>query len=72
MLSFETEAMTREEIALASYQVAGRLNELKYQRGLIDVGTYTAVSHSLAAAEAVCTRSIELPHCLPTSGLLPS
>lgn len=53
MLSFETEAMTREEIALASYQVAGRLNELKYQRGLIDVATYTAVSHSLAAAEAV-------------------
>ncbi len=53
MLSFETEAMSREEIALASYQVAGELNELKYEQGLIDVATYTAVSHSLAAAEAV-------------------
>jgi hypothetical protein len=53
MLSFETEAMSREEIALASYQVAGELNELKYKNGLIDVGTYTAVSHSLTAAEAV-------------------
>ena len=53
MLSFKTEAMSREEIALASYQVAGELNELKYKHGLIDVATYTAVSHSLAAAEAV-------------------
>lgn len=53
MLSFETGAMSREEIALASYQVAGELNELKYERGLIDVATYTAVSHSLTAAEAV-------------------
>lgn len=53
MLSFETEAMSREEIALASYRVAGELNELKYKHGLIDAGTYAAVSRSLAAAEAV-------------------
>ncbi|MDH3261247.1 MAG: TIGR04190 family B12-binding domain/radical SAM domain protein [Acidimicrobiia bacterium] len=53
MLSFETDEMSREEIARASYLVAGELNELKYKHGLIDVATYSAVSHSLAAAEAV-------------------
>ena len=53
MLSFETDEMSREEIAQASYQVAGELNELKYKHGLIDAATYAAVSHSLTAAEAV-------------------
>jgi B12-binding domain/radical SAM domain protein len=53
MLSYETEAMSREEIAQASYQVAGELNELKFKQGLIDAATYSAVSHSLTAAEAV-------------------
>lgn len=53
MLSFETDAMSRDEIAQASYQVAGQLNELKYKHGLIDAATYAAVSHSLNAAEAV-------------------
>ena len=64
MLSFETEAMSREEIARASYQVAGELNELKYKHGLIDAATYAAVSHSLVAAEAVLTeidRTATLP-----------
>ncbi len=65
MLSFETEAMSREEIALATYRVAGELNELKYQEGLIDVATYSAVSHSLAAAEAVL-REIDRAARLPT------
>jgi B12-binding domain/radical SAM domain protein len=64
MLSFETEAMGREEIARASYRVAGELNELKYKHGLIDAATYAAVSHSLVAAEAVLTeidRTATLP-----------
>ncbi len=64
MLSFETDAMSREEIARASYQVAGELNELKYKHELIDAATYAAVSHSLAAAEAVLTeidRTATLP-----------
>ena len=64
MLSFETEAMSREEIARASYHVAGELNELKYKHGLINAPTYAAVSHSLAAAEAVLTeidRTATLP-----------
>lgn len=33
--------------------MAGELNELKYKHGLIDAATYSAVSHSLTAAEAV-------------------
>ena len=72
MLSFATEAMSREEIARASYQVAGRLNELKYKHGLIDAATYAAVSHSLTAAEAVLTeidRTATLPADKRTAAL---
>lgn len=36
ILSYETNAMTRDEIVRATYDVAGRLNDLKYRRGLID------------------------------------
>jgi B12-binding domain/radical SAM domain protein len=53
ILSFETDTMSREEIAVASYQVAREFNELKYAHGLIDAATYASVSHSLATAEAV-------------------
>jgi B12-binding domain/radical SAM domain protein len=64
MLSFETDGMSREEIAQASYEVAGELNELKFEHGLIDAATYSAVSHSLAAAQAVLSeidRTANLP-----------
>jgi hypothetical protein len=53
MLSFETDGMTREEIAMASYHIAANLNELKYTHGLIDAKTYSTVSHRLATAQAV-------------------
>jgi B12-binding domain/radical SAM domain protein len=53
MLSFETDGMTRDEIAMASYHVAADLNELKYTHGLIDAETYSRVSHRLTTARAV-------------------
>ncbi len=53
MLSFETDGMTREEIAMASYHVAADLNELKLTHGLIDAKTYSTVAHRLATARAV-------------------
>jgi B12-binding domain/radical SAM domain protein len=55
MLSFETDVMTRDEIAAASYRVADDLNELKYAHGLIDAATYSTVVHRLATAQALLT-----------------
>ncbi len=51
-LSFETEAMTRDDIATTTYRVAQGLNELKHERGLIDEATYRTVRDHLAAASA--------------------
>jgi B12-binding domain/radical SAM domain protein len=53
MLTFETDGMTRDQIAVASYRVAGDLNELKYTHGLIDAKTYSIVAHRLATARAL-------------------
>jgi B12-binding domain/radical SAM domain protein len=49
-LSFETEAMTRDDIATTTYRVAQGLNELKHERGLIDEATYRTVRDHLTAA----------------------
>jgi len=51
-LSFETEAMTRDDIATTTYRVAQGLNELKHDRGLIDEATYRTVRDHLTAASA--------------------
>ena len=51
-LSFETEAMSRYDIAATTYRVADGLNELKHARGLIDPSTYATVKRHLAEAEA--------------------
>jgi B12-binding domain/radical SAM domain protein len=53
MLSFETDGMSRDEIAMASYRVATDLNEVKYTHGLIDATTYSTVAHRLATARAL-------------------
>jgi hypothetical protein len=53
MLSFETDGMTREEIATASYRVAADLNELKFTHGLLDAKTYSTVAHRLSTARAL-------------------
>ncbi len=54
ILSYETDAMTRNQIIGASYDVAGALNELKFRHGLIDEPTYRWVaSQQKVAREAM-------------------
>ncbi len=54
ILSYETDAMTRQQIIDASYDVAAGMNELKYRHGLIDAGTYERVRvHQRAARRAM-------------------
>ncbi len=55
-LSFETEAMTRYDIAATTYRVAYGLNELKHEHDLIDAPTYHTVKTHLAEAEAALAR----------------
>ena len=50
-LSFETDAMTRDEIVDTSYAVARGINELKRAHGLIDEATFRTVARHLDAAE---------------------
>ena len=53
MLSYETDAMTRDQIAAATYEVAARLNAIKHRRGLIDDQTYEGVEYRLGVAREV-------------------
>ncbi len=53
VLSYETDAMTRAQIAAATYDVAGRLNAIKHARGLIDDRTFADVADHLAVARQV-------------------
>jgi len=64
ILSYETDAMTRQQIIDASYDVASALNELKHRHGLIDRETYQHVhDHQEAAREAM--EGIEAALLLP-------
>lgn len=67
-LSFETEAMTRDDIATTTYRVAQGLNELKHERGLIDEATYATVRDHLSAASAALA---ELRSAAGASGRAP-
>ena len=53
VLSYETNAMTRDEIVRATYDVAERLNELKHRHGLIDDRTWADVRLRLAMAREI-------------------
>lgn len=53
VLSYETSAMTRDDVARATYAVARELNQLKYRFGLIDAPTYSGVAFRLRTAEGV-------------------
>jgi B12-binding domain/radical SAM domain protein len=53
VLSYETDAMTRDQIAAATYEVAGRLNTIKHAHGLIDGRTFAGVRDRLAVARQV-------------------
>ncbi len=53
ILSFETDAMSAEELAQATYRVARELNLLKYRHELIDAATYVNVAQRLRTAESI-------------------
>ena len=53
VLSYETGAMTRDRIAAATYEVAGRLNRIKHAYGLIDDKTFDGVEYRLGVARQV-------------------
>ncbi|CAN5478364.1 hypothetical protein BH11ACT8_BH11ACT8_24240 [soil metagenome] len=53
MLSFDTDWMTRDEIVATTYEVGGRLNDLKLEFGLIDRGTHDTVARHLTSAVRV-------------------
>jgi hypothetical protein len=52
ILSYQTDAMTRDEIVDASYAVAERLNEIKHRHQLISDATYAGVADRLRIARA--------------------
>ena len=50
ILSYETDAMTRDNIVRTTYDVAERLNEIKYRHHVIDDATFSGVEMRLRAA----------------------
>ena len=50
ILSYQTDAMTRDEIVRATYDVADRLNDLKHRHGVIDDRTFADVRFRLQIA----------------------
>src|SRR5450432_1773472 len=64
LLSYESDAMSREQIVDTTYQVAYGLNELKHARKLIDEATYQVVDGHLRRAQetlALIDQALELP-----------
>ena len=59
VLSYETDAMTRDEIIAASYDAASGLNELKFRHGLVDAETYRWVASQQRMAREVMARMEE-------------
>ena len=53
ILSYETDAMSRDEIVRATYDVGERLNALKRRYGLIDEQTYAGVTFRLGLARRI-------------------
>ena len=53
MLSFETDAMTRDELVRTTYEVAGQLNDLNRRYRVIDERTWTEVELRLQSARSL-------------------
>jgi B12-binding domain/radical SAM domain protein len=61
ILSYETDGMTREEIARATYDVAERLNAIKRRHGLIDGETADGVASRLRVARQLLETARHTP-----------
>ena len=59
VLSYETDAMTRDQIIAASYDGASALNELKFRHGFVDEETYRWVASQQRLAREVMGRMEE-------------
>jgi len=57
VLPYETDAMTRDHIVRATYDVAERLNDLKHRHGLIDDRTHAGVRFRLTIARQIVEHS---------------
>jgi hypothetical protein len=64
ILSYETDAMTRDEIASATYDVAERLNEIKRRYRLIDERTFDGVAARLRVARELLEAGTDGRHDL--------
>ncbi len=53
ILSFETDAMTRDEIVRSTYEAALRLNRLKFEYALIDEDLYQQIEFRIKSAQDV-------------------
>jgi B12-binding domain/radical SAM domain protein len=57
ILSYETDGMTRDEIASVTYEVADRLNCLKHEHGVVDERTFLDVNKRLQIARELLTKT---------------
>lgn len=60
ILSFETDAMTRDEIVNSTYDAALRLNKLKYEYNLIDKELYEQIDFRIKSAQEVMSDMDEI------------
>lgn len=53
ILSYETAWMTRDDIVAATYDAADRLNEIRFERGQIDEGTFLGLRERTSVAREI-------------------
>ncbi|MDR5657049.1 TIGR04190 family B12-binding domain/radical SAM domain protein [Halodesulfurarchaeum sp. HSR-GB] len=60
MLSYETEHLSRDDIADATYEAARKMNRLKYEHGLLEQDTYETMMERLETSEELVNRVDEV------------
>ncbi|MGM0372109.1 MAG: TIGR04190 family B12-binding domain/radical SAM domain protein [Halobacteriota archaeon] len=65
MLSYETEHLSRDDIADATYEAARKMNTLKYEHGLLEADTYETMMERLETSEELVNRVDEVYETTP-------
>lgn len=65
MLSYETEHLSRDDIANATYEAARGMNELKYEHGLLEADTYERMMDRLDTSQELVNRVDEVYEQVP-------
>ncbi|MFW6457822.1 MAG: TIGR04190 family B12-binding domain/radical SAM domain protein [Halodesulfurarchaeum sp.] len=60
MLSYETDHLSRDDIAEATYEAGRRMNELKYEHGLLEEETYETMTERLETSAELVERVDEV------------